>query len=80
MIVKKLYIGFNQNKINFSIFIKPKNNFIFAKKILKSFISQDKSKILIFYSSKNEITDKAGNNCAIYNIINNNFEFIQEVD
>ena len=78
MIVKKLYIGFNQKKINFSIFIKHKNNFISAKKILKSFISQDKSKIFIFYSSKDEITDKVRNNCAIYNIINNNSNLFQK--
>ena len=80
MIVKKLNIDFSQKKINFSNLIKPKKNLIFATKILKSFISQDKSKILIFYSSKDGITDKARNNCAIYNMMHNNFEFIPEVD
>ena len=80
MIVKKLNIDFSQKKINFSNLIKPKKNLIFATKILKSFISQDKSKILLFYSSKDGITDKARNNCAIYNMMHNNFEFIPEVD
>ena len=80
MIVKKLNIDFRQKKINFSNLIKPKKILIFATKIIKSFISQDKSKILIFYSSKDGITDKARNNCAIYNMMHNNFEFIPEVD
>ena len=80
MIVKKLNIDFSQKKINFSNLIKPKKILIFATKIIKSFISQNKSKILLFYSSKDGITDKARNNCAIYNMMHNNFEFIPEVD
>ena len=80
MIMKKFYIDISQKKISLSEIIKPKINFISVTKILKSFINKDKTKILIIYSKEDKINDKIKNNIVLYNIIQNKFDHIPEVD
>ena len=80
LLIKKFYVDIENKKFLFLNDIKTKNNIIFNENLLKSFINKGKSKILLFYSSQNNNDNKILYKITVYNIIENKFEFIKEIN
>ena len=80
IIVKKFDIDFEKKIIKLLNFIKPEVNLNFNGKIIKSFSNEEQSRILILFSTKDNIINKTIQKCVIYDIISNKFEFPPELN
>ena len=80
IMVKKFAVDFENKIIKLLNFIKPEVNLNFNGKIIKSFLNEEQSKILILYSIKDNKTNKTFQKCAIYDIISNKFDFLSEIN
>jgi hypothetical protein len=80
IMVKKFAVDFENKIIKLLNFIKPEVNLNFNGKIIKSFLNEEQSKILIFYSIQDNKTNKTFQKCAIYDIISNKFDFLSEIN
>ena len=80
IIVKKFTVDFENKIIKLLNFIKPEVNLNFTGKIIKSFLNEEQSKILILYSTKDNKTNKSFQKYAIYDIISNKFDFLTEIN
>ena len=80
IMVKKFAVDFENKIIKLLNFIKPEVNLNFHGKIIKSFLNEEQSKILILYSIKDNKTNKTFQKCAIYDIISNKFDFLSEIN
>ena len=78
--IKQIQINFGRKKNNLLNLLKPEKKLIFDGNIMKSFISQDESKILLFYTSKDKITNEIKQKYTIYDINNNKLEFLSEIN
>ena len=78
--IKQFQNNFGRKKNNLLNLLKPEKKLILDGKIMKSFISNDESKILLFYTSKDKIADEIKQKYTIYDINNNKFEFLSEIN
>jgi len=78
--IKKFYMDIKNKKFLFLKDIKPKNNISINGIIKNSFMNKENSKILLFYDSQYNYDNKILYKIAVYNIIENNFDFDKEIN
>ena len=79
ILLKKFYVDLENKKIESIKFREPIKKFNFNGKMIKSFVNKENSKILIVYSKIDNNNIFKGNECIIYNIIENKYEFIKDI-
>ena len=79
ILIKKFYVDLENKKIESIKFREPIKKFNFNGKMIKSFVNKENSKILIVYSKIDNNNIFKGNECIIYNIIENKYEFIKDI-